>query len=122
VDAITIHHVGVEVDDLEEAERFYAGTLGLPIRTDRPADVPPGIWLDVGDRRLSIQPRGDVPGAAHFAIVVDDVEGAAEHLRAQGVDVREMNPPYLNAMFQDPWGNWIELRRPPEVWAAKFAK
>jgi catechol 2,3-dioxygenase-like lactoylglutathione lyase family enzyme len=121
VDIETIHHVGLEVDDLDEAKTFYSGLLGLPVRTDRPTDAPPGVWLDVGDRRLSIQPRGSARGAAHVAFVIDDIEAAVDELRMHGVDVREMTPPYMNVMFQDPWGNWIELRRPPQIWAARYA-
>jgi len=42
-----VHHVAVEVTDLDAAPAFYSGVLGMRIRDDRP-DVSPGAWLDAG--------------------------------------------------------------------------
>jgi catechol 2,3-dioxygenase-like lactoylglutathione lyase family enzyme len=42
-----VHHVAVEVTDLDAALAFYSGVLGMRIRDDRP-DVSPGAWLDAG--------------------------------------------------------------------------
>src|SRR5437764_954220 len=70
---LSLHHVSVTVRDLDEALHFYRDVLGLPVRTDRPAWMPPGAWLDIGDRRLNLSP-GDPPanqqqGGPHFAVV-----------------------------------------------------
>lgn len=117
----TIHHVGLEVDDLAEALEFYSEVLGLAVRTDRPDGLPPGAWIDVGDNRLAIGPRGLADHGPHVALVVDDLPAAVEHLRAHGVEVHELTKPYLNVIFCDRWGNWIELRQPPDVWERAFA-
>jgi hypothetical protein len=89
-------------------------------RTDRPAALPPGVWIDVGDKRLNLAARGRSFSGSHLAMVAEDLEEAVEELARAGVAVRPMTPPLLNVMFQDPSGNWLELRQPPSVWAQHF--
>lgn len=120
MEIVTLHHVGLKVDDLEDARRFYTGALGMTARTDRPSSLPPGLWLDAGDRRINLAPADQGPGAAHFALVVADMDASIERLRASGVAVPTQAEP-LNFMFQDPSGNWIELRQPADRWARHFA-
>jgi catechol 2,3-dioxygenase-like lactoylglutathione lyase family enzyme len=113
--------VGLEVDDLDAATRFYVGILGMAKRTDRPPSLPPGVWIDAGDKRLNLAPRGQSVSGSHLAMVVQDLEQAVDELAQTGVAIRPMTPPLLNVMLQDPSGNWIELRQPPNVWAQHFA-
>jgi catechol 2,3-dioxygenase-like lactoylglutathione lyase family enzyme len=117
----TIHHVGLQVDDLDAATRFYVDILGMARRTDRPADLPPGVWIDAGDKRLNLAPRGQSVSGSHLAMVVEDLEQAVDELARADVPVRHMASPLLNVMIQDPSGNWLELRQPPSVWARHFA-
>jgi catechol 2,3-dioxygenase-like lactoylglutathione lyase family enzyme len=113
-----LHHVGLQVDDIEDARGFYVDTVGLHLH----ADQPPGdfkevaIWLSAGDSQRIVVSTLEGHHGPHFALSVDDLESAVERLRAAGVDVRELTPPMMNVMFQDPFGNWVELRQPPEVW------
>ena len=47
---LSLHHLAITVVDLERAERFYAGVLGLPLER-RWADAvgaPRSIWLGLG--------------------------------------------------------------------------
>jgi catechol 2,3-dioxygenase-like lactoylglutathione lyase family enzyme len=119
VKILTLHHVNLMVDDLEAANRFYHDVLGLPIRTDRPARMPPGTWFDVGDRRLSIAVGTPAPNTGqHFALVVDDLEAALPHLQASGVPLTTRRNPLLQVILLDPSGNEVELRQPPEAYAA----
>lgn len=47
---LAVHHLAVVVRDLARAERFYAGALGLRVRTrwSDDAGAPRSIWLDLG--------------------------------------------------------------------------
>ena len=81
----------LEVVDLEEAERFYAGVLGLPVVErwpDREA-----IWVMAGERtRIGLwRPQVGLAGGrggvhVHFAmhIAESDYERAVELLRGRG--------------------------------------
>ncbi len=112
----------LEVADLAAAERFYAGTLGLPVVErwpDREA-----IWLMAGDRtRIGLwRPRLGVAGGrggahVHFALyVADDQFGAAvARLSACGLEPqvteRRRDPgfPDRSVYVDDPDGNCVEL-------------
>src|SRR3954467_9793149 len=87
----------LEVVDLEAAEAFYSGVLGLPVVErwpDREA-----IWVMAGDRtRIGLwRPqmglaggRGGVHG--HFALHIAeaDYDSAVEQLRERGQEVQEI--------------------------------
>src|ERR687885_1454070 len=86
----------LEVVDLEAAERFYAGALGLPVVErwpDREA-----IWVMAGERtRIGLwKPQVGLFGSrggvhVHFALHIadSDYNAAVSRLRAAGLDVRE---------------------------------
>jgi catechol 2,3-dioxygenase-like lactoylglutathione lyase family enzyme len=110
----------LEVVDLEAAEAFYAGTLGLPVVDRWPQRE--AIWVMAGDRtRIGLwrpqvgleRGRGGIH--VHFAMHIahDDYDAAVEHLRASGLDVREheftTRPHSKAAYVNDPDGNLVEL-------------
>jgi glyoxylase I family protein len=107
-----IHHVSVTVSDVAEAVDFYTTRLGLTVRTDRPATLGPGAWLDAGGQQLHLL-HGTPPPAVgqHFAVLVDDLDEAIRELRAAGVAVSDPSPigPARQAFLADPAGNGIEL-------------
>jgi catechol 2,3-dioxygenase-like lactoylglutathione lyase family enzyme len=111
----------LEVVDLEAAEAFYAGLLGLPVVErwpDREA-----IWVMAGDRtRIGLwrpqvgleRGRGGIH--VHFAMHVAeaDYDAAVAELRARGADVAEhafpTRPDASRAAYvHDPDGNVVEL-------------
>jgi catechol 2,3-dioxygenase-like lactoylglutathione lyase family enzyme len=108
----------LEVVDLEEAERFYAGVLGLPVVErwpDRGA-----IWVMAGERtRIGLwRPQVGLAGGrggvhVHFAmhIAESDYERAVELLRGQGQEVQELafEGAGRAAYVTDPDGNVVEL-------------
>ena len=117
----TLHHVGLAVDDLDEARRYYSEVLGLKIHPDRPAELADKVeWMEAGDQRVALAPTSHGADAHHFAMVIEDMEETLATLRANGIEFSVLNEPLLNVIFEDPWGNWIELRQPPEVWARHF--
>lgn len=116
-----VNELVLEVLDLEAAERFYAGVLGLPVVArweDREA-----IWVMAGERtRIGLwrpqvgiaDGRGGVH--VHFAMHVrdEDYDAAVERLREQGLDVHEERfgdeqGPSRAAYVTDPDGHVVEL-------------
>ncbi len=110
-----VHHVSINVDDAEAAIAFYTGVLGMSERDDRPDFGFGGAWLDIGDQQVHLLevPVPDDRGQ-HFAVLVDDLDGAVAELRAKGVTVGEPSPvgAARQAFLHDPAGNMIELHQP----------
>jgi glyoxylase I family protein len=108
-----IHHVSINVSDLQRSIAFYTDVLGLSQDSTRPDIAVEGVWLDLprGQVHLIV---GDVPSAngQHFAIAVPDLDDAVAELRNSGVEVRGPSPigSARQAFISDPDGNAIELQ------------
>jgi catechol 2,3-dioxygenase-like lactoylglutathione lyase family enzyme len=82
--------VYIYVADVERSAAFYRGLLGIPLEGDE-------HWQEarLGGTRFALHQEGPgyaatgSTGGAHINFRVDDVDAAAERLRAQGVEVRE---------------------------------
>ncbi len=144
-------HIGFTVPDLEEAERFLVDILGaVPVYTlvgKRADDDFMSVQLGVHPRtqideirfyrlgngaNLEVfgytsadgqapQPRNSDIGGHHIALYVDDLDRAADYLRAEGIEV--MGEPVASAgasagqrwlYFRSPWGMQFELVTFPE--------
>jgi glyoxylase I family protein len=107
-----VHHVSINVDDVEEALAFYVDTLGLIRRPDRPDFGFGGAWLDAGPQQVHLieAPIPDTRGQ-HFALQVTDVDGVVAELRERGLTVRDATPVGTGrqAFVTDPAGNLVEL-------------
>ena len=111
--------LGVAPERFEALRAFYAGTLGLTPRADRPGHVN----FQWGGVRLTIGVHDEVRGAnadprrAILNFAVADIEAAAARLRAAGVAfVREPSAePWGGriATFEDPDGNTLQLMQLP---------
>jgi glyoxylase I family protein len=114
---VGVHHVAINVRDVDEAVTFYVGRLGMTLRSDRPDFGFPGAWLDAGDRQVHLVP-GDVPAnmGQHYALQVADVDAAVKELREAGVEVTDVvviaPASGRQAFLSDPSGNGIELQQP----------
>jgi catechol 2,3-dioxygenase-like lactoylglutathione lyase family enzyme len=109
----------LEVVDLEAAERFYSGVLGLPVVDRWPQRE--AIWVMAGDRtRIGLwRPQVGLAGGrggvhVHFAMKIadEDYDAAVSLLRERGQDVREMTFGEHHgraAYVDDPDGNVVEL-------------
>jgi glyoxylase I family protein len=110
---LAVHHVSVNVDELDEAVHFYVDVLGLSRRDDRP-DIGPGAWLDAGGQQVHLI-KADRPTARgqHFALQVDDIDAAVAELRGRNVDVGDPKPigTSRQAFLADPSGNLVELHQ-----------
>jgi catechol 2,3-dioxygenase-like lactoylglutathione lyase family enzyme len=116
-----LHHVSINVTDLERAKRFYSGVLGLE-EISRPVFDFPGAWYRLGDRQLHLivhPPTHTLRGTTeissregHFAIAVRSYDEARAHLEAAGIpfDARPRSrTPWTQIFLSDPDGNLIEL-------------
>ena len=108
----------LEVVDLDAAEAFYAGLLGLPV-VDRWPDRE-AIWVMAGEHtRIGLwRPQRGLFGSrggshVHFALHIaeGDYPTAVERLRERGLDVRETSFEGAGraAYVEDPDGHLVEL-------------
>lgn len=118
-------------DDLDAAEAFYGGTLGLPVirRQEgrhvffslgasillvfdpRATSVPPAP-----DARLPVPPHGATgPGHVCFAVTAEALDAWRAHLEAAGIGI-EADFRWPNGArsiyIRDPAGNSVELAEP----------
>lgn len=97
-----------------EAERFYAGLLGLE-RVPKPEALAArgGCWFQRGAVQLHLGAEAGFRPArkAHPALVVSGYDALCAKLRAAGVSVRpsEELPGVRRCHVDDPFGNRIEL-------------
>lgn len=111
-----LHHVQLNVSDVDQAATFYTA-LGMTVRSDRPDIGIDGAWLDVAGQQVHLL-KAPVPAdvGQHFALEVDDLDRVIATLRARGVAVAEPGAlgPGLprQTSLRDPSGNRIELREP----------
>ena len=112
-----VHHVSINVDDVDAALAFYVSTLGLTERPDRPDFGFPGAWLDAGGQQVHLIGGDPPPGLGqHFALHVEDIDATITELRGKGIKVSDPFPVGSSAARQaflnDPAGNQIELHQP----------
>jgi glyoxylase I family protein len=109
-----VHHVSINVDDVDAALAFYVGTLGLAARADRPDLGFPGAWLDAGGQQVHLI-GARVPGdqGQHFALQVGDLAATIGELREAGVVVSDerLVGTGRQAFTHDPAGNLVELHQ-----------
>jgi glyoxylase I family protein len=114
VKPLAVHHVSINVRDVEAAARFYVGQLGLTPRDDRPDFGFPGAWLDAGGQQVHlIEAEPPADRGQHFALQVADLDAAIAELRGSGVAVSDAMAVGTGrqAFLNDPSGNGIELHQ-----------
>jgi catechol 2,3-dioxygenase-like lactoylglutathione lyase family enzyme len=112
-----VHHVSVNIDDVDAALAFYVGTLGLVVRNDRPDLGFPGAWLDAGNQQVHlIGAQVPTDRGQHFALQIDDLDATINELRDEGVKVSDAVRigTGRQAFLHDPSGNLIELHQVAE--------
>ena len=115
--SLALHHVQVNVPDVDAAVAFYTG-LGMTLRGDRPDFGIEGVWLNAGDQQLHLV-KGNPPAdlGQHFALEFANLDAVIATLRGQGLQIHDpfaLGPglPRQTAVL-DPAGNRVELREPP---------
>ena len=115
-----VNELVLEVLDLESAERFYAGVLGLPVVERWPHRD--AVWVMAGAAtRIGLwRPQVGIAGGrggvhVHFAMHLDerDYDAAVARLRAHGLEPHEERFGNYDgsraAYVTDPDGNVVEL-------------
>jgi len=114
MEPLAIHHVSVNVPDVDEAVAFYTGVLGGTRRDDRPELGIAGAWIDLGPQQVHLI-EAPVPRSLgqHFAVQVGDLDAVVEELRAKGLKVGDPTTVGRNrqTFVDDPAGNAVELHQ-----------
>ncbi len=111
---VGLHHVSINVDDVDAAIAFYVGILGLRVRPDRPDFSFGGAWLDAGGQQVHLIEATPPPGLGqHFALAFSDLAALVAALRGQGIEVSEpvRSGTSLQSFLNDPAGNRVELHQ-----------
>ena len=112
-----IHHVSLNVADVDRALALYRDVLGMQVlpRPELPVD---GVWLDAGNGRQGHLIVADVPDdrGQHVAFAVADLDAIVATLRDAGVRIGDPMPVGDTGIRQafaiDPDGNRLEFTQP----------
>ena len=112
-----LEHVAISSVNPDVLADWYVQHLNFYVNHKYMGNVfikaPNGAVLEIIPNKGEPRPESAMttPGLRHMAILVDDFDGARQHLMNQGVEVRE---PFMVgdnrlAFFTDPEGNLIHL-------------
>jgi len=114
MEPLAIHHVSINVPDVESGIAFYTGVLGGTLRPDRPDLGVAGAWIDLGTQQVHLIEAPVPPNLGqHFAIRVGDLDGVVDELRSRGIEVGDPVGVGGNrqTFVNDPAGNAVELHQ-----------
>ncbi len=108
-----IHHIAINVDNVEDAVDFYSRYFSLR-QVTKPNDKA-GAWLQANDGRQIHLRQATVPedNGQHLALLVDDIEETYKILTDAGITVTSPKPigSSLQSFLHDPAGNRIEIHQ-----------
>ncbi|PLT35124.1 VOC family protein [Bacillus sp. V5-8f] len=122
INYMQLHHVGLNVTNLEKAKRFYSDILCLQ-EIERPDFDFEGAWYQIGQHQqlhLIVLPNSQTirkdkqlnTKEGHLALRVESYEETLRWLKAHHLEILE-NPKSVSGFAQifcaDPDGNLIEL-------------
>lgn len=125
-----IYHIGIPVNDIDRAVRFYTEVLGMEVVKLNRDDMGEGLAraeLRSGNSMVVLFQRPapleknalKEDGATHHAFVVDneDFDRAAREMRERGIRLHSVpeveRPSGRGFYFFDPDGNLLQLYAPP---------
>ena len=114
MEPLAIHHVSLNVPDVEDAVRFYTEVIGGELRGDRPDFGVAGAWIDVGTTQVHLVEAPAPPNLGqHFAVQVADLDLVVEEMRSKDLVVGDPITVGRNrqTFLADPAGNVVELHQ-----------
>jgi catechol 2,3-dioxygenase-like lactoylglutathione lyase family enzyme len=114
MEPVGVHHVSINVPDVDAGVGFYTGVLGGTLRGDRPDFGIGGAWIDLGGQQVHLVEAPVPPNyGQHFAIRVADLDAVVAELRHRGFDVADPVTVGANrqTFLDDPAGNAVELHQ-----------
>ena len=110
-----IHHVSINVKDLDTALRFYVELLNLEL-LERPDLGFPGAWIRAGEQEVHLLgiDSGEPVKEQHFAFAVNDAQAIHAALQANGyspTDIRDIPNICRQFFTHDPSGNMVEFNQ-----------
>lgn len=120
-----VHHLAIVVADLDRAEAFYAGVLGLEVTTRHVDEegAPRAVWLRLGGGFLALERAGRAepvrvdaaPGLHCVALAIAAASRTAwrTHLLTAGYSVERESP--FTLYFRDPDGCLVALSHHPTL-------
>ncbi len=94
-DIVGVNHVGISVENLDEAIAYYTETLGFPeaFRVVNDAGLIALVYVQVSRNTfVELQPANAQrpPGINHFGVQVEDMNAVTEMFKQRGADVSEI--------------------------------
>ena len=110
-----IHHVSINVKDVDTALRFYVELLNLEL-LERPDLGFPGAWIRAGEQEIHLLgiDSGEPVKEQHFAFAVNDARAIHAALQANGyspTDIRDIPNICRQFFTHDPSGNMVEFNQ-----------
>ena len=110
-----IHHVSINVKDVDTALRFYVELLNLEL-LERPDLGFPGAWIRAGEQEIHLLgiDSGEPVKEQHFAFAVNDAQAIHAALQANGyspTDIRDIPNICRQFFTHDPSGNMVEFNQ-----------
>jgi glyoxylase I family protein len=110
-----IHHVSINVKDVDTALTFYIELLNLEL-LERPDLGFPGAWIRAGEQEIHLLgiDSGEPVKEQHFAFAVNDAQAIHAALQANGYSPTEIRdiPNICRQFFtHDPSGNMVEFNQ-----------
>ena len=110
-----IHHVSINVNNVDAALDFYVGVLNLELK-HRPDLGFPGAWIQAGEQEIHLLgiDSGVPVKEQHFAFAVSDADTVHHALTERGFNpsaIREIPAVCRQFFSHDPSGNMIEFNQ-----------
>ncbi len=115
---LQIHHVSLQVTDLERSLVFYQGVLGLQPDPQRPDLGYPGAWLNVAGQQLHLMqiegsqtqvPLQHMGHERHVALQMENLETLQACLEQAGIEYRKSRSGREALFCRDPDNNTLEF-------------
>jgi catechol 2,3-dioxygenase-like lactoylglutathione lyase family enzyme len=114
VQPLSVHHVSINVSDVQHSIAFYTEVLGGTVRDDRPDLGIGGAWVNLGAAQVHLIESPVPPNMGqHFAILVHNLDDTILELRSKGIEIDDARVvgPDRQTFIADPDGNMVELHQ-----------